>query len=176
MNKKKRNKLNKRLCAESMYFQTHWRLKQDGVKETDFLYELGDAEIEKILELDLHEDLFQIKRFVDGVGRALKVRPNFNEGEFRRSMVCTSLGITDIGHIKNLLMPRRWDILIEQKDLGLVYPQEYHERIVDWATRHGYPVSVENTQFTVHFKKLNVVLLEKHSEHEYNYNTVVYLD
>lgn len=170
MNKKKKNKMSKRLCAESLYFQTHWRLKQDGYKETDALYELGDLEIEIILELNLHEDLFMIKRFVDGVDQALKVRPNKNEGEFRRSMVATSLGITDIGHINNLLMPRPWDFLLEQKNLGLVYPMAFHAHIVEWAKKHGYPVSVEKGESIIHFKQLNVVLLEKHSEHEYNYN------
>ena len=54
-------------AVESLSFQTHWGLKQLGVREDHVLYEMADVEIGIVSELEMVLDLLSIKKFSFGI-------------------------------------------------------------------------------------------------------------
>lgn len=75
-NQNRKQELAKKNAVESLRFQTHFGLKMMGREENDLFNKLADAEINFIAELDLTQDILDLKSLVDGVKKDLQVSTN----------------------------------------------------------------------------------------------------
>ena len=155
----RKNELSEKRAIESIRFQTHFRLKQIGHKDTDMFHRLADAEINVIEELDLTDDILSIKNLVEGVKRALNVEPALEKGDFCTSIVAIALGISKIPVLDDMQMPVvNWPDHINKKLLTLYYPEESRNAVAEWAKANDYNTSTYLGRPVVKFKQLFIII------------------
>ena len=155
----RKNGLSKKSAVESIRFQTHFGLKQIGRKDTDMFHRLADAEINVIEELDLTDDILDIKNLVEGVKRALNVEPALEKGDFCTSIVAIALGISKIPVLDDMQMPVvNWPDQINKKLLTLYYPEESQNAVAEWAKANDYNTSTYLGRPVVKFKQLFIII------------------
>lgn len=155
----RKNELFKKSAVESIRFQTHFGLKQIGRKDTDMFHRLADAEINVIEELDLTDDILDIKNLVEGVKRALNVEPALEKGDFCTSIVAIALGISKIPVLDDMQMPVvNWPDQINKKLLTLYYPEESRNAVAEWAKTNDYNTSTYLGRPVVKFKQLFIII------------------
>ena len=120
---------------------------------------LADAEINVIEELDLTDDILDIKNLVEGVKRDLNVEPTPEKGDFCTSVVAIALGISKIPVLDEMKMPVvNWKEQINKKMLILYYPEEYRNAVTEWAKANGYNISTYLGRPVVKFKQLFIII------------------
>lgn len=155
----RKNELSKKSAVESIRFQTHFGLKQIGRKDTDMFHRLADAEINVIEELDLTDDILDIKNLVEGVKRELNVEPALEKGDFCTSIVAIALGISKIPVLDDMQMPVvNWQDQINKKLLTLYYPEESRNAVAEWAKANDYNTSTYLGRPVVKFKQLFIII------------------
>ena len=155
----RKNELSKKSAVESIRFQTHFGLKQIGRKDTDMFHRLADAEINVIEELDLTDDILDIKNLVEGVKRELNVEPVLEKGDFCTSIVAIALGISKIPVLDDMQMPVvNWPDQINKKLLTLYYPEESRNAVAEWAKANDYNTSTYLGRPVVKFKQLFIII------------------
>ena len=155
----RKNELSKKSAVESIRFQTHFGLKQIGHKDTDMFHRLADAEINVIEELDLTDDILDIKNLVEGVKRELNVEPALEKGDFCTSIVAIALGISKIPVLDDMQMPVvNWPDQINKKLLTLYYPEESRNAVAEWAKANDYNTSTYLGRPVVKFKQLFIII------------------
>lgn len=155
----RKNELFKKSAVESIRFQTHFGLKQIGRKDTDMFHRLADAEINVIEELDLTDDILDIKNLVEGVKRALNVEPALEKGDFCTSIVSIALGISKIPVLDDMQIPVvNWPDQINKKLLTLYYPEESRNAVAEWAKANDYNTSTYLGRPVVKFKQLFIII------------------
>ena len=155
----RKNELSKKSAVESIRFQTHFGLKQIGHKDTDKFHWLADAEINVIEELDLTDDILDIKNLVEGVKRELNVEPILEKGDFCTSIVAIALGISKIPVLDDMKMPIvNWQDRINKKILTLYYPEESRNAVAEWAKANDYNTSTYLGRPVVKFKQLFIII------------------
>ena len=155
----RKNELSKKRSVESIRFQTHIGLKQIGRKDTDMFHWLADAEINVIEELDLTDDILDIKNLVEGVKRELNVEPALEKGDFCTSIVAIALGISKIPVLDDMQMPVvNWPDHINKKLLTLYYPEESRNAVAEWAKANDYNTSTYLGRPVVKFKQLFIII------------------
>ena len=155
----RKNELSKKRAVESIRFQTHFGLKQIGRKDTDMFHRLADAEINVIEELDLTDDILDIKNLVEGVKRDLNVEPTPEKGDFCTSVVAIALGISKIPVLDEMKMPVvNWKDQINKKILTLYYPEESRNAVAEWAKANDYNTSTYLGRPVVKFKQLFIII------------------
>ena len=155
----RKNELFKKSAVESIRFQTHFGLKQIGRKDTDMFHRLADAEINVIEELDLTDDILDIKNLVEGVKRELNVEPALEKGDFCTSIVAIALGISKIPVLDDMQMPVvNWPDQINKKLLTLYYPEESRNAVAEWAKTNDYNTSTYLGRPVVKFKQLFIII------------------
>ena len=155
----RKNELSKKRAVESIRFQTHFGLKQIGHKDTDKFHWLADAEINVIEELDLTDDILDIKNLVEGVKRELNVEPVLEKGDFCTSIVAIALGISKIPVLDDMKMPVvNWPDQINKKILTLYYPEESRNAVAEWAKANDYNTSTYLGRPVVKFKQLFIII------------------
>ena len=155
----RKNELSEKRAIESIRFQTHFGLKQIGRKDTDMFHRLADAEINVIEELDLTDDILDIKNLVEGVKRELNVEPTLEKGDFCTSIVAIALGISQIPVLDDMKMPVvNWLDQINKKILTLYYPEESRNAVAEWAKANGYNTSTYLGRPVVKFKRLFIII------------------
>ena len=155
----RKNELSKKSAVESIRFQTHFGLKQIGRKDTDMFHRLADAEINVIEELDLTDDILDIKNLVEGVKRELNVEPVLEKGDFCTSIVAIALGISKIPVLDDMKMPVvNWLDQINKKILTLYYPEESRNAVAEWAKANDYNTSTYLGRPVVKFKQLFIII------------------
>lgn len=156
-NQKKAEAHAKKSAVETLRFQAHWGLKQLG-NEDDMFNQLIDAEVDFIAELELAQELLEIKSLVDGVKQSFVVTPTPEKGDFVKSPTAVALGIAQVEDINKIGLPLTWSEMIEQKILTIYYPEEYRNQIVDWAKTNGYNISTYLGRPIVKFSKLYIII------------------
>lgn len=155
----RKNELSEKRAVESIRFQTHFGLKQIGRKDTDMFHRLADAEINVIEELDLTDDILDIKNLVEGVKRELNVEPALEKGDFCTSIVAIALGISKIPVLDDMKMPVvNWLDQINKKILTLYYPEESRNAVAEWAKANDYNTSTYLGRPVVKFKQLFIII------------------
>ena len=155
----RKNELSEKRAVESIRFQTHFGLKQIGRKDTDMFHRLADAEINVIEELDLTDDILDIKNLVEGVKRELNVEPVLEKGDFCTSIVAIALGISKIPVLDDMKMPVvNWPDQINKKILTLYYPEESRNAVAEWAKANDYNTSTYIGRPVVKFKQLFIII------------------
>ena len=155
----RKNELSKKSAVESIRFQTHFGLKQIGRKDTDKSHWLADAEINVIEELDLTDDILDIKNLVEGVKRELNVEPALEKGDFYTSIVAIALGISNIPVLYDMKMRVvNWPDKIKKKILTLFYPKESRNAVAEWAKANDYNTSTYLGRPVVKFKQLFIII------------------
>ena len=155
----RKNELSEKRAVESIRFQTHFGLKQIGRKDTDMFHRLADAEINVIEELDLTDDILDIKNLVEGVKRELNVEPALENGVFYTSIVAIALGISKIPVLDDMKMPVvNWLDQINKKILTLYYPEESRNAVAEWAKANDYNTSTYLGRPVVKFKQLFIII------------------
>ena len=155
----RKNELSEKRAVESIRFQTHFGLKQIGRKDTDMFHRLADAEINVIEELDLTDDILDIKNLVEGVKRELNVEPVLEKGDFCTSIVAIALGISKIPVLDDMKMPVvNWLDQINKKILTLYYPEESRNAVAEWAKANDYNTSTYLGRPVVKFKQLFIII------------------
>ena len=154
-----KNELSEKRAVESIRFQTHFGLKQIGRKDTDMFHRLADAEINVIEELDLTDDILDIKNLVEGVKRELNVEPTLEKGDFCTSIVAIALGMSKIPVLDDMQMPVvNWPDQINKKLLTLYYPEESRNAVAEWAKANDYNTSTYLGRPVVKFKQLFIII------------------
>ena len=155
----RKNELSEKRAVESIRFQTHFGLKQIGRKDTDMFHRLADAEINVIEELDLTDDILDIKNLVEGVKRDLNVEPTPEKGDFCTSVVAIALGISKIPVLDEMKMPVvNWKEQINKKMLILYYPEESRNAVAEWAKANNYNTTTYLGRPVVKFKQLFIII------------------
>lgn len=160
MNKKKnqnrKNDLAKKNAIESLRFQTHFGLKQMGCEEGGIFQRLAETEVSVISELDLTQDILDIKKLIDGVRANLKVNPTPEKGDFCTSITAIALKIASIPNLDNMQMPVSWEEQMKKKILAIYFPENDRNAVVDWAKSNGYNTSTYLGCPIVKFSKLYI--------------------
>ena len=157
-NQKKAEAHAKKSAVETLRFQAHWGLKQLGNEDGNLFHKLVDTEVDFIAELELAQDMLAIKSLVDGVKQSLKATPTPEKGDFMKSPTAVALGIASVEDINNIGIPLTWSEMIAQKILTIYYPEEYRNKIVDWAKTNGYNTSTYLGRPIVKFSKLYIII------------------
>ncbi|MBQ8467371.1 MAG: hypothetical protein IJ546_06720 [Prevotella sp.] len=160
---KKKNKnrnlaLAKKVAVESLRFQTHFGLKMMGRTDDDILQRMAEGEINFIEELDLTQDILDLKDLVEGVKKELGITPTPEKGDFCTSTTAIALGIANIPTLDNMQMPASWQEQISKKILTIYYPEESRNAVVGWAKANGYNTSTYLGQPIVKFKQIYVII------------------
>lgn len=148
----------KKSAVEALRFQIHWGLKQLGQEYGDMFHQLADAEISLFEELGLTQDILELKSLVDGVKRAIGVKPAPEKGDFCTSISAIALGITSIPVLAQMQMPASWQDLITKKNLTIYYPKDSQNVVIDWAKANGYKTSSYLSRPTVILKQFFVII------------------
>lgn len=157
-NQKKAEAQARKSAVETLRFQAHWGLKQLGHDEGCMFHRLVDAEVDLIAELDLVQDLLDLKSLVDKVKQSFAVTPAQEKGDFTKSPTAVALGIAAVKDINHIGIPLTWSEMIMQKLLTIYYPDEYRNLIVDWAKSNGYNTSTYLGRPIVKFHMLYIVI------------------
>lgn len=157
-NKNNKQKLAKKNAVESLRFQTHYGLKMMGRKDDDLFQKLADTEVSYIAELDLTQDILDLKSLVDGVKRYLHVEPTPERGDFCTSVTAIALHIASIPSLDDMKMPVSWQELIDKKILMMYYPEDACNAVVGWAKANGYNTSTYLGRPIVKFGKIYVII------------------
>jgi len=160
MNKKKnqnrKNDLAKKNAIESLRFQTHFGLKQMGCEDGNIFQRLAETELSFISELDLTQDILDIKKMIDGVRANLQVNPTPEKGDFCTSITAIALKIATISNLDEMLMPVSWEEQMKKKILAIYFPENDRNAVVDWAKSNGYNTSTYLGCPIVKFSKLYI--------------------
>lgn len=157
-NQNSKQKLAKKSAVESLRFQTHYGLKMMGRADEDIFQKLADTEVNFIAELDLTQDILDLKSLVDGVKRNLQVTPTPAKGDFCTSITSIALGIASIPVIDEMQMPESWQDLINKKMLTIYYPEEKRNAVVSWAKANGFTTSTYLGRPIVKFNQIYVII------------------
>lgn len=157
-NQNRKQELAKKNAVESLRFQTHFGLKMMGREENDLFNKLADAEISFIAELDLTQDILDLKSLVDGVKKDLQVLPTPENGDFCTSVTAIALHIASIPSLDRMAMPVTWRELIDKKILTMYYPEDACNAVVDWTKANGYNTSTYLGRPIVKFSKIYVII------------------
>lgn len=163
---KNRNKTRKnekfigKRASEALRFQTHWGLRyRYGLSDEHHFHGLADVEIDHIGELNMTDELLEIKRLVETVGRHFNVAPIPDCGELIHSIVALALGIAQTGQLGKMRSPSVvWEELVEKKLITIYFSDEYRNQIVCLAKENGYDTSAYLGQPIVKFKRLWVII------------------
>ena len=154
--------LAKKGVVESLRFQTHFGLKMMGRPDDDILQKLAETEINFIEELDLTQDILDLKNLVERVKKDLGATPTPEKGDFCASITAIALGIASIPTFNNMQMPASWQEQINKKILTIYYPEESRNAVVDWAKVNGFNTSTYLGQPIVKFKQIYVIIERTH--------------
>ena len=157
-NQNRKQELAKKSVVESLIFQTHFGLKTMGCVEGSMWHEQAETEISFIEELDLTQDIMDLKSFVEGVKKELGVAPTPEKGDFCTSITAIALGIASVPVLDNMQMPISWQDQITKKILTMYYPEDCRNAVVDWAKANGYNTSTYLGQPIVKFKHIFVII------------------
>lgn len=157
-NQNRKQELARKSAVESLRFQAHFGLKMLGSKDDDLFHKLAETEIGIIAELDLTDDILQIKRLVEGVKINLQVEPTPGKGDFCTSVTAIALGIAKISVLDNIQMPVSWQEQISKKILTIYYPEDYRNAVIDWAKANGFNISTYLGRPIAKFKHIFVII------------------
>lgn len=157
-NANRKQSLAKKSAVEALRFQTHFGLKQRGLEEGNLLQKLADAEIDFIAELDLAEDILDIKKMIEGIKVCLSVEPTTGKGDLCTSITAIALKIASIPCLGNLEMPVSWQDQVNKKLLAIYFPDEKRNEVVEWAKANGYNTSTYLGQPIVKFRQLYIII------------------
>ena len=105
---KRQESLGKKNAIQSIEFLTSFGLKQMGAE--DSIYASAKAELKEIIQLEIYNDILDIKKLTDGVKQHLNAKVCSKKGELNDSYVCLALGISCIDEIHNQSLPSRtWE-------------------------------------------------------------------
>ena len=145
-------------AVESLKFQTHFGLKMMGRANDDIFQQLAETELNFIGELNLTQDILDLKTFVEGIKKDLGVIPTPEKGDFCTSITAIALGIASITDLDNMKMPISWQEQIAKKILTIYYPKDYRNPVVDWANAHNYNTSTYLGCPIIKYKKIYVTI------------------
>ena len=128
----------KKNAVESLKFQTHFGLKMMGRANDDIFQQLAETELNFIGELNLTQDILDLKTFVEGIKKDLGVIPTPEKGDFCTSITAIALGIASIPVLDDMQMPISWQEQIDKKILTIYYPEDYRNAVVEWAKANSY--------------------------------------
>lgn len=157
-NQNHKQKLAKKSAVDSLRFQAHYGLKILGKADDDIFQKLAETEINFIAELDLTQDILDLKSLVDGVKRNLQVTPTPAKGDFCTSITSVALGIASIPVIDEMQMPVSWKDLINKKMLTIYYPEVNRNAVVSWAKANGFTTSTYLGLPIVKFNQIYVII------------------
>lgn len=157
-NQSRKQELAKKSVVESLKFQTHFGLKMMGCVEGSMWHEQAETEISFIEELDLTQDIMDLKSFAEGVKKELGVAPTPENGDFCTSITAIALGIASVPVLDNMQMPISWQDQIAKKKLTIYYSEDCRNAVVDWAKANGYNTSTYLGQPIVKFKHIFVII------------------
>lgn len=157
-NQSRKQELAKKSVVESLKFQTHFGLKTMGCVEGSMWHEQAETEISFIEELDLTQDIMDLKSFVEGVKKELGVAPTPEKGDFCTSITAIALAIASIPVLDDMQMPISWQDQIAKKILTIYYSEDCRNAVVDWAKANGYNTSTYLGQPIVKFKHIFVII------------------
>lgn len=157
---KKDAKLIGKRALEALRFQTHWGLKQRyGLSEEHCFHGLADVEIDLIGKLNVTDELLEIRRLVEMVGRHFNVAPIPDCGELAYSIVALALGIAQTGQLGKMRSPFvMWEELVEKKLITIYFSDKYRNQIVCLAKENGYDTSTYLGQPVIKFNRLWVII------------------
>ena len=162
-NQNHKEKLEKKSAVESLKFQTHYGLGQLGRADGDTFLALADAEVNVIAELGLTDDILGVKNLAEGIKRNLNVESTTDRGDFCTSVVAIALGIARISDLDHMAVPVSWEEQIEKKILTIYYPEEWRNRVVEWAKANDYNTSTYLGRPIVKFNKLFIIIERERS-------------
>ena len=157
-NQNRKQVLAKKSAVESLKFQTHFGLKMMGRADDDIMQKLAESEIECIEELDLTQDILDLKNFVEGVKKDLNILPTPEKGDFCTSITAIALGIASIPVLDDMKMPISWQEQIDKKILTIYYPEDYRNAVVEWAKANSYNTSTYLGRPIIKFKQIYVII------------------
>ena len=157
-NQNREQKFARKCAVESLRFQVHFGLKLLGREDGDLFHKLAETEINFIDELDLTDDILQIKRLVEGVKLNLQVDPTSKKGDFCTSVTAIALGIARISVLDNIQIPLSWQEQISKKILTIYYPEDYRNSVVNWSKANGFNTSTYLGRPIVKFKHIFVII------------------
>lgn len=138
---KQNNTIKQKAMIESLVFQTNWGLKKFYNTPNNSVVAMTKTELDSIVDLNLFEDLLMIKKFVDDVKSAFKIEPVAERGDLCNSWVAIALGISKLNETTELHISADWQELAEKKIIGIYYPKDIRNTIVDYAKNNGYNTS-----------------------------------
>lgn len=157
-NQSRKLELTKKSVVESLKFQTHFGLKTMGCVEGSMWHEQAETEISFIEELDLTQDIMDLKSFVERVKKDLGTAPTPEKGDFCTSITAIALGIASVPVLDNMQMPISWQDQVAKKILTIYYSEDSRNAVVDWAKANGYNTSTYLGQPIVKFKHIFVII------------------
>jgi hypothetical protein len=157
-NQNRKQVLAKKSAVESLKFQTHFGLKMMGRADDDIMQKLAESEIECIEELDLTQDILDLKNFVEGVKKDLNILPTPEKGDFCTSITAIALGIASIPVLDDMQMPISWQAQIDKKILTIYYPEDYRNAVVEWAKANSDNTSTYLGRPIIKFKQIYVII------------------
>lgn len=159
LKKKKTNvSLLNKSAAESLAFQTHWGLKQLGIKENDGLYAIANTEIEIVSELEMIHDMLSIKKLIDGTKQNLQVSPEIGLGDFLNSALSIGLGIASIQDMTSISNPISWYDMKRKKLMKIYYHEGIRNEVVSWAKDNGFNTSTYLGRPIVKFTNIYLII------------------
>lgn len=154
---KRKEALGKKNAIQSIEFLTSFGLKK--MESEDSVYASAQAELKEIIQLEIHKDILDIKKLVDGVKQHLNAKVSPGNGELNDSYVCIALGISCINDSNNQLFPSRtWEERLKQKILSLYYPDNVRNKVVAWAKENGFNTSTYLGQPVIKFGKIYLLI------------------
>ena len=156
---KKQKALARKSAVESLEFLTRWGLKQFGYDNDSVYQTYAQTELNYIDELDLVEDLLNLRKFIDKVKNEFGQNVVAGMGDFTDSVVCLALGISQIEKLDNIEGPsKNWEKLVAQKLVAVYYPESKRNEVVTFAKEYGFNMSAHLGRPILKLNKLFVVI------------------
>lgn len=154
---KRQESLGKKNAIQSIEFLTSFGLKQMGAE--DSIYASAKAELKEIIQLEIYNDILDIKKLTDGVKQHLNAKVCSKKGELNDSYVCLALGISCIDEIHNQSLPSRtWEERLKQKILSIYYSDDVRNKVVALAKENGFNTSLYFGQPVIKFSKIFLLI------------------
>jgi len=154
---KRKEAIGKKNAIQSIEFLTSFGLKQMGAE--DSIYTSAKAELKEVIQLEIYNDILDIKKLTDSVRQHLNAKVCSKKGELNDSYVCLALGIScfDDSHIRSF-PSKTWEERLKQKVLTIYYPDDVRNKVVALAKENGFNTSIYLGQPIIKFSKIFLLL------------------
>lgn len=157
-NTKKTEAQAKKTAFESLRFQVHHGLNPFSIEMGLPYHDFADAELEKILTMDITQDILDIKTLVESVKSDLGVTPMTDSGDFCNSMVALGLGFASFTGFDSMTPLFSWENVVGKKIVSVYYADEVRNDVVGWAKNNGYNTSTYLGKPIVKFNRLYIII------------------